>query len=138
LFDDGMGTVVLARGNTPHYLAIGMFLIDTWCLGVKDTFFRSVDAQGFETMIAGMDRMTPMASVDPSYARKLLRDAAAWAASIGFAPHRDFAAIERLFGDVSADASPATFQFGREGKSPNVQRLAQPPTQFYLPTPAGS
>jgi len=75
-----------------------------------------------------------MASVDPSYARKLLRDVAAWAASIGFAPHRDFAAIERLFGDVSADASHAAFQFGREGKPLYVQS----PTQLRLPTPAAS
>jgi hypothetical protein len=123
LFDNGMGTVILARGNTPHHLTVGVFLVDTWCLGVKDTFLRSVDAEDFEMMIAGLDQTTPMASVDPSYARKLLRDVAAWAASIGFAPHRDFAAIERLFGDVSADASHATFQFGREGKPLYVQRL---------------
>jgi hypothetical protein len=93
-----------------------VFLVDTWCLGVKNTYFRSIDAEDFEMMIASLDDTTPMASVDPSYARKLLRDAAAWAASIGFSPHRDFAAVERLFGDVRVDASDAAFQFGREGK----------------------
>src|SRR2546430_2481500 len=49
-------------------------------------------------------------------ARKLLRDLAAWSQSIGFAPHRDFAVVERMFGDVSADASDAIFRFGRDGK----------------------
>jgi len=38
LFDNGLGTVILARGNTPHYLTVGVFLVDTWCLVVKDTF----------------------------------------------------------------------------------------------------
>jgi hypothetical protein len=57
-----------------------------------------------------------MLPVDPSYARKLLRDLALWSQSIGFAPHRDFAAVERIFVDVDADASDATFRFGREGK----------------------
>jgi hypothetical protein len=57
-----------------------------------------------------------MAPVDPSYARKLLRDLAAWSQSIGFAPHPDFAAVERIFGDVNADASDAVFWFGRDGK----------------------
>jgi hypothetical protein len=33
-----------------------------------------------------------------------------------FAPHRDFAAVERIFGAVSADASDAVFSFGRDGK----------------------
>src|SRR5262249_20054527 len=116
LFDSGLGTVILARGNTPYYLAVGGFLVDAWCRGVKDTFFHSANAEAFDMMMARMDATTPIASVDPSYARKLLRDAAAWAASVGFAPHRDFAAIERLFGDLRADACDATFQFGGEGK----------------------
>jgi hypothetical protein len=116
LFEAGIGTVILARGITTSYLTLGIFLVDTWCLGIKDAYFRSIDGDGFEMMIEALADTTPMASVAPSYARKLLRDAAAWAASIGFAPHRDFATVERLFGDVSADASDATFQFGREGK----------------------
>ena len=62
------------------------------------------------------DAGSPMVSFDPSDARKLLRDLAAWSQSIGFAPHRDFAAVERIFGDVSADASDAAFRFGRDGK----------------------
>jgi hypothetical protein len=37
-----------------------------------------------------------MARVEPSMARKLLRDVVAWSRSIGFAPHRDFAVVERL------------------------------------------
>jgi hypothetical protein len=131
-FDAGMGAVILARGNTPYYLTIGVFLVDTWCLGVKDTFFCSVDAEKFEAMIAGLSDTAPLAAADPSYARKLLRDLAAWAASIGFTPHRDFAVVERLFGDVRADASDATFQFGREGKPLYVQGPKEPPTQVRL------
>jgi hypothetical protein len=57
-----------------------------------------------------------MVSVDPGHARKLLRDLAAWSQSISFAPQRDFAAVERIFGDVSADPSGAVFRFGRDGK----------------------
>ncbi len=132
LFDRGIGTIILARGNTPHYLTLGVFLVDTWCLGIKDTYFRSIDAETFEMMIARLDDTTPMASVDPSYARKLLHDAAAWAESIGFAPHHDFAAIERLFGDVRADACDATFQFGREGKPLYVQGPRESPAQVRL------
>ena len=74
---------------------------------------RARKAQRRKQMVAQKRRAV---SVDPSYARKLLRDLAAWSLSIGFAPHRDFAAVERLFGDVSADASDAVFRFGRDGK----------------------
>jgi hypothetical protein len=116
VFDIGMGTLILARGATPHHVALSSFLIDTFCLGIKDVMFESVESEVFEMYINAADAGSPIVSVDPSYARKLLRDLAAWSQSIGFAPHRDFAAVERMFGDVSADASDAGFRFGRDGK----------------------
>ena len=116
VFDLGIGTLVLARGATPHHLALSSFLIDAFCLGIKDVMFDSLESEVFEMYMDATDAGSPMVSVDPSYARKLLRDLAAWSQSIGFAPHRDFAAVERMFGDVSADASDAVFQFGRAGK----------------------
>jgi hypothetical protein len=116
MFDIGMGTLVLARGATPHHIAFGSFLIDGFCLGIKDVMFKSVERDVFEMYVGSMDAGSRMVSVDPSYARKLLRDLAVWSQSVGFAPHRDFAAVERMFGDTSADASDAVFRFGRDGK----------------------
>ena len=116
VFDIGMGTLVLARGATPHHISLSSFLIDVFCLGIKDVMFESVESEVFEMYMDATDAGSPMVSVDPSYARKLLRDVAAWSQSIGFAPHRDFAVVERMFGDVSADASDAIFRFGRDGK----------------------
>ena len=123
LFELGIGTVILARGVTRHHLAVGIFLLDVFCLGVKDVMFESVESEVFEMYMEATDAGAPMVSVDPSYARKLLRDLAAWSQSIGFPPHRDFAAVEPIFGDVNADASDAVFRFGRDGKP------------FYMPGP---
>jgi hypothetical protein len=116
VFDVGVGTLVLARGATQHYLAAGSFLIDVFCLGIKDVMFKSLESEDFKMYMDLMEAGSPMVAVDPGYARKLLRDLAAWSQSIGFAPHRDFAAVEPIFGDVSADASDAVFRFGRDGK----------------------
>lgn len=116
LFEMGMGTLILARGVTTHHLAVGSFLIDAFCLGIKDVIFESVESEFFEFYVEATDMGAPLVSVDPDYARKLLREVAAWSQSIGFPPHRDFAAVERLFGDVSADESDADFPFGRDGK----------------------
>jgi hypothetical protein len=116
VFDLGIGTLVLARGASPHRVALSSFLIDVFCLGIKDVMFESVDNDFFEMYMDATDTGSPMVAVDPGYARKLLRDLAVWSKSIGFAPHRDFAVVERIFGDVSADASDGVFQFGRDGK----------------------
>jgi hypothetical protein len=116
VFDLGMGTLVLARGATPHHLALSSFLIDVFCLDIKDVMFESVDSEVFAMYVNATDAGSPLVSIDPSDARKLLCDLAARSQSIGFAPHRDFAAVERIFGDVSVDASDAVFRFGRDGK----------------------
>ena len=126
LFDVGMGTVVLTRGATLRDISFGSFLIDVFCLGIKDVMFEWMEGEAFELVVDAMDASSPLVPVEPSYARKLLRDLAAWAQSIGFAPHRDFAAVEPLFGEVSADASDAVFQFGHDGKP------------FYIPGPSDS
>jgi hypothetical protein len=118
VFEIGMGTLVPTRGATPDHLAFGSFLLDTFSLGIKDVMFKSLEGKVFEMHMAAMNAGSPMVSVDPSYARKLL---AAWSRGIGFMPHRDFAAVEKMFGDVSADASDAVFQFGHESKPLYIQ-----------------
>jgi hypothetical protein len=129
LRDSGMATLILARGVAPHHLMVGGFLIDAWCLGVKDSFFRTAGAESFGDLIANMAMTAPVEDVDPAYARKLLRDVTAWASSNGFAPHRDFAAVEKLFGDVDADSSDAAFTFGRDGKVTYISGPNDSPAQ---------
>jgi len=116
LFELGIGTMILARGVTRHHLAVGVFLLDVFCLGIKDTMFKSVESDELEMYLEKTNAGSPPVSLQPSDARKLLRDLPAWSQSIGFPPHRDFAAIERIFGDIDADESEANFPFGRDGK----------------------
>ena len=116
LFDGGIGTLVLARGATPRYVALGSFLLDVFCLGIKDVMFELMEGEAFDFYVDAMDAASPMVSVDPSRARRLMRELAAWSQSIGFAPHREFAAVERIFGDVDVDASEMAFPFGCDGK----------------------
>jgi hypothetical protein len=112
----GTGTLLLARGATPWRFNAGVFLLDSLCLGIKDIIFSSMTSEQLEDFREAIADTAPLEPVEPSYARKLLRDLASWAQVIGFAPARDFAVVERLFGDVQAEACDAAFQFGYEGK----------------------
>jgi hypothetical protein len=118
LFEHGTGVLVLARGITTDHLTLGMFLLDSFCLGIKDAVFRRIGGEEFQTYMDVTVVGETMIPVEPSYARKLLRDLAIWAQAIGFAPARDFTVVERLFGDVNAEACDTSFQFGREGGKP--------------------
>jgi hypothetical protein len=63
-----------------------------------------------------MDEASPLVPIEPSHARKLLRELVRWSASFGFQPHPDFAKVEQLFGKVDAQSCDAEFQFGMNGK----------------------
>ncbi len=116
LFERGNGMLILSRRAGTGSLVMAAFLVDVWCLGVKDVIFRQIGIPEMEDFVAAIGEAAPFAPVDPSYARKLLRDVVAWALSLGFPPHADYAAAELLFGDSAAEASDVTFSFGHQGK----------------------
>ena len=130
LFERGNGTLILARRSGVGTIATSLFLLDVYCLGIKDAFFREADAAEFEAMIEACGAETPFADVDPSYARKLLRDLAAYARSIGLEPVAEFAASELLFGDIRADDCNVDFQFGFEGKPLYIPGPTDTPAQI--------
>ncbi len=127
LFEIGTGIVIVTRGVSSRSFELATFLVDTYCLGVKDTFLRSIEGDDYDQYLDSIEAsMARPVAIAPAEARKLLRDAAAWSSGFGFAQHKDYAVIDGIFGDVSAADSDAVFEFGRDGKP------------FYLPGPFDS
>ena len=126
LFTVGMGTLLLSRGATASNVAVGSFLIDSFALGVKDVMFRMMERSELDAMLEKMEAASSLRPIDPAGARKLLHDVTAWAKGAGFHPHPDYLAVEKLFGDVDANSSQATFEFGCQGKP------------LYMPGPSES
>lgn len=116
LTEIGEGYLVLARKAADGRTAMVTFLLDVYCVGVKDVILRVDEASEIERFIAAIGETQPMLAIEPTRARKLLRDLVAWSRSIGLAPHPDYAIAEALFGDVSADSSDEGFVFGKDGK----------------------
>jgi hypothetical protein len=112
----GINSVFLARETDTGEIAVAAFLVDAFALGIKDVFFRAMQPSDFEAFLSAALDAAQVAPVEPSYARKLVRDAAAYAGSLGLRPPREFAAIERFFGDVRAEDCAETFVFGRDGR----------------------
>jgi hypothetical protein len=156
MFKTGIGTVILARQAETGQIAMAAFLVDTFSVGVKDVVFRLLEVPEFETYLAMAHEAAPLLPVEPAYARKLLRDAAAYAASLGVRPHGRFATVERLFGDCRAEDCSETFSFGCDGRpvyavGPSetvaqvrrrlggmVERLGPDGFEFVLPFPEGT
>jgi hypothetical protein len=114
LFADGIGRLVLARTLPSGLVAGSFFLVDVWCLGVKDAFFGVTTPQKFKERLDKSSREQSLIDIDPSVARKLLRDAVAYADRFGLAPSESFAEAEAIFGEIPM--ATETFQFGKDGK----------------------
>ncbi len=116
LFENGMGALVLVRGTSDTGLVMACFLLDAFCLGVKDVILEEIEAPDLDMLLRGMEVGAPLQRVEPAYARKLLRDVVAYARSLGMQPPPEYAVAEQLFGDVSADACDEQFEFGHGGR----------------------
>jgi hypothetical protein len=114
LFAVGIGWVVLARTLPSGQVGASFFLVDVWCLGVKDAFFLVMPQLAFEERMRESSRDQPVIVIDPSVGRKLLHDAVAYAGSFGLAPSKGFTEAEALFGDTPL--ATKTFSFGKDGK----------------------
>jgi hypothetical protein len=113
----GIGWVVLSRAMPNGSVATASFLVDSYCLGVKEVFVEILPRSAYDSKyLRKMMSDIPSRSVAPTEARKLLEEAVAYAHELGFSPHPDYPRAMILFGDIEAADSDAHFEFGKDGK----------------------
>jgi hypothetical protein len=121
LFEVGLGHVVVSRFKT-DWVEAGVFLLDVYCLGVKDAFFTRMHLSEYEGGF--LDRVfadTGREPLEPGCARKLLEDAVEYARRLGFAPHEDYKQACRVLGGIDPRTCTRTFEFGHDGKPLYIQ-----------------
>ena len=117
--ETGMSTVIVARQHKTGNITWGTYLLDTYCLGVKDTsavFNRSEeDYEGYKNQ---MTRVHPvMTPIDYDMAHNLVFGAAAYAAILGFKPQKDWADSQFILLPVnSPEVEKMDIEFGKDGK----------------------
>ncbi len=116
IFETGIGHVIVARKLPNESIASGFFLIDAYCLGVKDAFPTITSPLEFDEMIETKLTDQDMQSVSPGHARKLVEDAIAYALDLGLEPHPDFRDAEPMLTGIDASECKETFTFGKDGK----------------------
>lgn len=116
MFETGMGTVIVSRAMPNGYIGAAFFLLDVFCLGVKNAYFIAESREEYQWRlehVAYNERLIPIA---PAYACKLVKDAEAYARDLGFAPHADYQLAQHIFADIDATACSTRFTFGKDGK----------------------
>ena len=120
--ESGIGKVLVVRNKSGGRFEAGVFLVDRYCLGVKDAF--AVDTSQFDTveeMLEAILHESGYEEVSPAKARKYVESAVAYARHLGFAPHRDYSKGARVFGGIRAAECEEEFVFGKDGKPFYIQ-----------------
>lgn len=117
LDDQGIASVYISRQGPHDQVAAAVFLVDAYCLGVKDVSLYFGPAWKWkESMQLRRERDVQLKSISPEALRKLVESAVAYANSLGIAPHRDWFHACPILGDIDASTCTTEFEFGRDGK----------------------
>lgn len=113
---DGIGDVLVSRKLDDGSIVMGLILLDTYCLGVKNAFLRIVSQWDLDDVIQKLDTTQTLEEVGPAYACKLVEDAVAYARTLGFEPHPDFKDAVLVLEGIDPTACDTVFTFGKDGK----------------------
>ncbi len=115
--ESGLVGVLVARDTGSTVAACG-FLVDVWCLGVKNTNGpKTMDRRrlpDFVRVFFSAWQARPPVPAPLELARHVVFGAVDYARGLGFEPHPDFARGAALLGDWEEGTSDVTF--GRDGK----------------------
>ncbi len=110
---------LVARRSPSGQIAIGTFLVDLGCLGVKSAFAGLFDTRREyqQKLRRKMTSHQKMIKADVNLVAKIVREAIAYADELGFKPDPDYRDAMLVLGDADPDACDVPIPLGgKDGK----------------------
>lgn len=115
--DVGETTVLIARRHASGKYTIGLYLVDTFCLGLKDTFYKfNVSSQEYDDLLDQISIGGNYIQVSYNEAHNLIFGAIAFAEEAGIKPSPEFALTQYLLEEDTEDVPLIEYEFGKNGK----------------------
>jgi hypothetical protein len=116
LSDPGMAIVTVTRSPGFNRFITCSYLVDYWCLGVKDASgprkynrseYQRITALYYESFIGGSEK------ISLTEAQGIIWGAVEYAEKLGFKPHADFEKAKKYLGEWDREVK---IEFGKDGK----------------------
>jgi hypothetical protein len=115
IWDSGIGHLLISRNLQSGEIAVVIFLLDVYCLGVKDCFSTIQCPQGYQEFLDKLNyNEDGLQEVELAYAKSLLNSVIEYARQFKIEPHKDVFKLLPFLGNV--EAADCKFEFGKEGK----------------------
>ncbi|MCD6344108.1 MAG: hypothetical protein J7M17_00680 [Anaerolineae bacterium] len=109
--------ILVARRSSSGQIAIGVFLVDLGCLGVKSAFGSLPTRREYRKLRDRMKAHQSMVKADLNLVAKIIREALAYAKELGFKPDPDYRDAMPVLGDADPDACDVPIPLGgKDGK----------------------
>lgn len=116
--EEGMASILISRQQADGKLAFGTFMVDTFCLGLKNTFCNAnITLDEYENAFKEeIYRLTSYIKCDFDLAHQIIYGAIDFARELGFEPQKDFKLSSYILEEPSEIHSSAHLEFGKDGK----------------------
>jgi hypothetical protein len=116
--ESGIAPVVIARQQEEDQILFASYLVDLYCLGVKDvTINANMPRKRFERSLPELCMLEPEA-ISVELAHEIVYGALEYAHKYGFEPHPDFTRLhaDQVLDPPGAHARTHKVKFGQDGK----------------------
>jgi hypothetical protein len=109
-------TAVVSRLQPSGKITFGVYLIDMFCLGIKDAFCNcNFSLEQFEEVKERASAYGILMPEDPVYVHNLIYGAVDYANELGFTPSKSFALPEYILDPDLVDDGIDDIEFGKDG-----------------------
>lgn len=113
---DGLGYVIVIREHTGGKKSFAVYMVDRWCVGVKDTFFNvRQDDDSIEELLSRVGEYR-LQEVSYNEAHNMVWGAVDYAEEAGIKPHKDFATTQYFLEEDTDEIPLIEYEFGKDGK----------------------
>lgn len=127
----GMAQIIICRQHVNGHLTVGVYLVDIFCAGVKDTFYYFNEPASYINEIfskAPFERET----ISYELAHNIIYGAVAYAQDLGIDPDPAFKLTQQILEEDTDDIPLIEIPFGRDGKPVLVLAPNDPRNNYYL------
>ena len=115
--EGGLATLIVARQHKNGNYTLGTYLIDVFCLGLKQTSYRvNETAQQYDFVVNYLFTEQKKVPVDYVLAHNIIYGGIAYANELGFKPDKDWALSQYVLQPDDEETDLLELEFGKDGK----------------------
>ena len=115
--DRGLAQILLSRRQPNNKLIFGVYLVDIYCLGLKNTFCNAnISLEEYQKLKLATFEETVLVPCSQGKVCKIIFGAIEYSRRLGFKPQKDFDLSQYVLEELQNNDCDLTLEFGKDGK----------------------